>query len=459
MDERQESDSAHQQTAARGGNRRIAGWYCVSVLVIAYIASFIDRAILTTMVEPIQRDLSLNDTSIGLLHGFAFAIFYVTLGVPMGYLADRVNRKKLVAICIAFWSLMTMACGLARSFGQLFAARVGVGIGEAGLSPAAYSLISDYFPPERRSFAMSIFQLGVFLGSGIAIVLGGVVVAIVGHAGSTLLPVLGEVRNWQLVFMIVGAPGLLVALLAMTISEPPRDPTMRTAGPPDWNNFRRSLSVAWELLRHRPSLFSLHFVGFALCGVATHVCLLWARPFLTREFDLAPANASYAVGVLLMVFSTGGIVIGGLIADRLVKQGHVDGTILVGVAAAFVNLLPIIALPFMPSVPTALVSIGAMLALSAAPFGAAAAALMLLTPPQLRAQISAIYLLAMNLIALAYAPTMTGVLTDFVFRDEAALGWSMALVAGTASLIAAVCLHRLRRHYVNALAEGIGSSV
>ena len=439
--------------------RKAGAWYCLSVLVIAYIVSFIDRAILTTMIEPIQRDLQINDTSIALLHGFAFAVFYVTLGIPIGYLADRVNRTKLIAACIVVWSVMTMACGLARSFGHLFMARVGVGIGEAGLSPAAYSLISDYFPPERRSFALGIFQVGVFWGSGIAIAIGGAVVAFVGQSESTVVPILGEMRNWQIVFFVVGAPGLLVALLATTVREPSRDPNVRTIGAANWSGFRASVAAVWRRLRERPSLFSLHFIGFGLCGVTTHVCLLWARPYLTREFGLPPAEAAYAIGGALIVFSTAGIVIGSLIADRLVKGGTLDGTIRLGASAALLNVLPIAALPFTSSVPAAMAAIAAMLALSAAPFGAAGAALMLVTPARMRAQMSAVYLLAINLLSLAYAPTMTGILTDYFFQDKAALGWSMALVSGTATTIAAICLHNLRRRYLRELASGTSGDI
>ncbi|MES2860731.1 MAG: MFS transporter, partial [Pseudomonadota bacterium] len=166
-------------------------WYTVAVLLIAYTFAYVDRAILTILVEPIQADLNLNDTQIGLLHGFAFVIFYVSLGVPLGYVADRFNRKHLIAGSVALWSVMTALCGMTHTFWQLFAARVGVGVGEAGLSPAGYSMISDCFPPKRRSLALGIYTIGIYLGSGLAILGGGLVVGLIGTTPSVEIPVLG----------------------------------------------------------------------------------------------------------------------------------------------------------------------------------------------------------------------------------------------------------------------------
>ena len=206
-------------------------WYGVVVLLLAYTFAYVDRAILTVLVEPIQRDLHINDTQIALLHGFAFVIFYVTLGVPLGFVADRTNRKRLIVGSIAVWSLMTAACGLTSTFASLFAARIGVGIGEAGLSPASYSLISDQFPPSRRSSALGVYTLGIYFGSGLAILAGGLVVGLIGVQPTVTAPLIGVVKSWQLVFFVVGLPGLLVAALAATVREPVRRLSPRPNSP------------------------------------------------------------------------------------------------------------------------------------------------------------------------------------------------------------------------------------
>jgi MFS family permease len=193
------------------------GWYVVCVLTLAYVVSFLDRQILALMVEPIKHDLGLTDTQMSLLMGLAFGIFYTLMGVPLGRLADRTSRRALIATGVGVWCLMTASCGLARSFGQLFVARIGVGVGEAALTPAAISMISDYFPRQKRGRAIGFYNMGVSLGAGTAMVLGGVVISYVMSAAPVELPGVGELKSWQLVFMLVGLPGLAIVALMSTI--------------------------------------------------------------------------------------------------------------------------------------------------------------------------------------------------------------------------------------------------
>ncbi len=205
-------------------------WYVVGVLTLAYVFSFIDRQILSLLVGPIQRDLAINDTWMSLLMGVSFAVFYTLFGIPLGRLADTKNRRNVIAVGIAFWSVMTAGCGLARQYWTLALMRMGVGIGEATLSPSAYSMIADYFRPERRSTAMSVYSMGIYIGSGLAFVLGGIVVKFAAQQESIELPWLGSIRSWQLVFLLVGLPGLPVALLTwLTVREPARRGVATTA--------------------------------------------------------------------------------------------------------------------------------------------------------------------------------------------------------------------------------------
>ena len=197
-------------------------WFVVLVLTIAYTCSFIDRQILTLLIEPIRRDLHITDTQVSLLGGLAFSILYTTLGIPIARLADQTHRRNLMAAGLAFWSIMTATCGLARSFWGLFAARIGVGVGEAALSPAAFSLLADYFPPQRLARAISVYSMGLYFGAGLALMIGGSVVKAVSSAPVHELPIIGEVFPWQMTFFAVGLLGLPALLLMFTIREPVR---------------------------------------------------------------------------------------------------------------------------------------------------------------------------------------------------------------------------------------------
>ena len=215
------SPAASQGSASRPFTTRHA-WYAVGVLTLANVSGFVDRQILSLLVVPIKRDLGVSDTQVSLLMGLSFVVFYSLLGLPIGRWVDRGRRGLIVGIGAALWSIMTALTGLARTFGQLFAARIGVGVGEATLGPAAVSIIGDSFPRERLGTAMSTYMLGTFFGSGVAYALGAFVVGAVDRPGYVTMPVVGEIHPWQMVFFAVGLPGLLVALLAVRMREPPR---------------------------------------------------------------------------------------------------------------------------------------------------------------------------------------------------------------------------------------------
>ena len=199
---------------AREGKDASYAWYVVGVLTLCYVLSFVDRQILSLLVGPIKRDLRITDTRVGVLQGLAFAIFYTLAGLPIGRLVDTRNRRNLVMAGVAVWSVFTSACSAAGTFWSLFLARIGVGVGEATLNPSAFSLISDYFPRERLNTALSVYYVGVLVGSGLALTAGGTIVDAATRAGAIHLPLLGETAAWRLTFLAVGAPGLLFAAQA-----------------------------------------------------------------------------------------------------------------------------------------------------------------------------------------------------------------------------------------------------
>lgn len=410
-------------------------WYGVGVLMVAYTLSFIDRYVIALLIQPIKQDLLLTDTQIGLLSGLAFAIFYTTLGIPIGRLADRYDRRRIISIGILAWSLMTAACGMARGFWQLFAARVGVGVGEAALSPAAFSLIADSFTATRLGRALSVYSIGVYLGSGLAFVIGGAVIQLVVNTPDISLPVIGAVSAWQLTFIYVGLPGVLVSLWIFTVPEPGRHHITSgdaAAGIPI-REVLRFIGSAWRT-------YAAHFVGFSLLALVFNAVVIWSPAYLGRVHGLSASDAGYSLGLIIAVFGSTGIVAGGWLADVLGSRGHTDATLRTGIIAA-IGLTPfVILLPFAANVTLALLLYAPLMFLNSFGFGAAAAALQLITPNQMRGQISALYLFAINLIGIGVGPFLTGWITDALFADEAAVGFSIALVAGISAPIAALIL-------------------
>lgn len=243
----------------------IQSWYMVFVLFIAYTLSSIDRQILTLLVGPIRADLNLSDSEMSLLMGFAFSLLFAIAGLPIGRLSDRKSRRNIIAIGIACWCAMTAACGFAKNFTHLFMARMGVGIGEAALSPAAFSLIADRFPPNRRAFATSVYHLGYPIGAGVAMILGGILIGTLSDLGPQTLGFLGTFSPWQLTFMIVGIPGLLVIGLIYTFTEPERKGLMKIDG--KTVDATLSLSDLFQFLAKRWQVYSVHFGAVSLLGL------------------------------------------------------------------------------------------------------------------------------------------------------------------------------------------------
>ena len=269
------SDSA-DVPAEQVHHNPVYSWYVVFVLMACYALAFVDRQILSLLVDPIKADLGINDTQFGLLQGLAFALFYTFVGLFLANLSDRKNRVKIIAVGIAFWSVMTALCGLSKTYLQLFAARTGVAAGEAALSPAAYSIIGDYFPKQKIGKAMSVYTAGVFLGSGLAFILGGYLMVTL--PATMTFPIVGVLKNWQMTFIVVGIPGLLFSLLALTIKEPKRGRYQTSADiQSDDASQTNSISDALRYFRSNLPMFMRHNVGFAMIRLATS-SMLYTRP-------------------------------------------------------------------------------------------------------------------------------------------------------------------------------------
>lgn len=412
-------------------------WYAVGVLMVLYIFSYIDRTILTLLVEPIRRDLAISDTQISLLHGLAFALFYTLLGLPLGRLADSRHRIGLISIGVFVWSVMTALCGLAKGFWQLFAARMGVGVGEAALSPAAYSIITDYFPPHKLSRALSTYVMGTYLGMGCAYVIGGGVVSLLSDMAPPILPLVGMIYPWQVAFFIVGLPGLLLCLLVWTVREPQRQGTLRRLG-----MMVKSVPLA-DVLRfiilHKRTYIA-HFLGFGLLCLLINGIALWTPTFLARSHGLTLGEAGVTYGVMIALFGGGGIIAGGWFADHLQQRGIRGASFVAAITGAGCAVLPTVAMPLMPTATGALVLMAPALFFGSFPFGLGVAAIQQITPNQMRGQVSAIYLFFSNLLGIGTGPVLVALVTDYVFGDDMALAWSMAIVGGLSALAATFIL-------------------
>ncbi|MDA5194425.1 spinster family MFS transporter [Govanella unica] len=409
-------------------------WYGVFILVLAYTASFIDRTILSLLVQPIQQDLGLNDTEVSLLHGLAFAIFYTFLGLPIARMADHMSRRRIIIVGITIWSLMTATCGLASRFWHLFLSRVGVGVGEAALSPAAYSMIADMFPKEQHGRALGVYSTGLYIGSGLAFIIGGTVIDMVARLNISELPFIGAVQNWQIIFFLVGLPGIAIVLLMMTVKEPPRIGQMGTATAVPFRAVLRFWGSNWKS-------FSCHFIGFSMTGLVFNGLLAWAPVLFMRKFGYQASEVGHALGISILIFGTCGIIAGGVLADWWVKHGRAEGPMRAGwVGALAVTPLAVLA-PLAGSDQMAIAFFCLFFFFASFPYGAAIAALQAITPNPMRAQISAFFLFVLNMMGIGLGPTIVAVFTDYVFADPMAIDRSMAVVGAIFGPLGAIALY------------------
>ena len=421
-------------------------WYSVGVLTLAYTFSYIDRSILSLMVGPVRTDLGLSDTQFSLLHGLAFAIFYTIMGIPIARLADSGNRKIIITAGVFFWSLMTAACGLCKNFWQLFLARIGVGLGEAALSPAAYSIIADSFPSEKLGRALGVYAVGVFLGIGLSFIIGGTVIDMIAGAD---LEWSGNFQPWQLTFFLVGLPGILVALLVLTIREPVRKNLMDVSLHKTSKGMATAIPIPQVVayFRHNLGTYLSHFAGFSMITLVFNGILSWAPEFFIRTYEMPRSEIGVYLGIIVLVFGSLGIFCGGLFSDFLVKRGYSHGPMISGLVGAALLLPFSVSATIVSSAQMSMALFCPLLFFASFPFSPAAAALQLVTPNQMRAQISAVYLFVVNLTGIGLGATVTAVITDYVFRNDAMLRYSMSLVGAAGGICACLILFIGMKHY------------
>ena len=406
-----------------------ANW-ALFVLLLAYILSFIDRNVMAILVGPIRESFGIDDFQYGLLHGLAFTLFYTLLGLPIGRLADTRSRRTIIGVGVLFWSLMTCACGVVRSFGGLFVSRMGVGVGEAALSPPAHSLLSDLFPTERLPRAMSIFTLGITVGGGMAYMIGGWVLGAVGDAELSL-PWVGALRPWQLTFIVVGLPGFLVGALVWTIREPLRRGRMRT------DEGAAPLGEVLRYFRGHARLYASILGSVSLLSILGYGTITWYVEMLIRNFGSQPGEVGPKFGWIFIIAGSLGALCGGLVAERLGRR-FADANLRVVVLAAALWIVPGIAGPMMPTEQGALLMAVPILFLMSSYFGPAIAALQTSTPNEMRALASALLLFAANLFGLGLGPPLVGALTTHVLGGDGTLDLALLGLAAVCAPLAAI---------------------
>lgn len=418
-------------------NRKYA-WFVVFILIICSLIAFIDRQIVAIVVEPMKADLGVGDVEIGWLYG-VFALFYAVAALPIATLADTKSRKHIIAIGIFLWSLMTIACGLTKSYWYVFLARIGVGVGEATLTPSTTSLIGDYFPREDIPLALSIFQIGPIVGTGIAFVIGGFVLQLVEGAEPVVWPLVGTLAAWQLTFIYVGLPGLFLAGFFLLIREPTRRPITTPSQDTQWKQLL-------DFYRQNKATILYHHFGFVSLVLTGYAFVFWSVTFFTRVHGIPAAQASQTFGWIFIFFGPLGPLLVAYLARELTARGRHDANITAGMVGGMLTVPFVLLIQVAPSPFWAFVCYAPALLAVNSPFGIAAGSLPVITPPNLRARVAAVYMLA-GAIGMMFGPPLAGAFNEYIFPGEDGVRYSMITMTSFFGVLGVVLLWLGRKHY------------
>jgi MFS family permease len=406
-------------------------WTVVAILIATAVLSYTDRQVLSLLVDPIRADLAISDTQISVLLGTAFAVVYGIAGIPLGYLADRTSRRNLILGGVLVWSLGTLACGLARSFGELFASRLVVGLGEAVLSPAAISLISDYFPPSRRGMAVGSYLSGIAMGVGASILIGGGVLHLV-QLGALADTPLAALPAWRCVLLIIGAPGLVWALAILAIREPARQGAQGRAEVTSVSVAQTTPAIKWMYVVPI-------YVVVAIASLVDNAVGAWAPSLLTREFHMDRAQVGVQLGILLTAAFGGGVLLGGWLSDRAAARGGWSRKLKVCLVASAL-ILPVAAAINATQVMWVLWAVPAYFALSGIVTACGFSAILDVVPGRSRGLAMAVSFFLNVAVGGSVGPTAVALASDRVFGAEAGLGAALSATVAISFAIAIVGL-------------------
>ena len=406
----------------------LADWYLVAVLWCANVFAFVDRQSLPLLVGPIEQDLHISDTEMSVLIGLAFALVFTGLGVPAGVLLDRRKRKWIITCGVTFWSLATMSCGLAASYGQLFLGRMGIGIGEAVFPPGAVAMMRDAFSSAWRSRAIGFWSSGATFGAGVALLGGGAILGLVSGRALVDLPLVGSVKPWQLVLIVSGALGLFVAVLMTTIREPKR------TGPD--NAAPITIALAWRYIRDRWRVFlPLACVDFS-GSIVMFSFQAWTPTLLGRVWHLSRPEIGLMFGLMTVILAPAGQCLAGITMDHLTRRRPNDAAAIAGSVICSVILAPTILIAVIPSLATMWVVVAVYTFMGPSIFTVATTAAAGVTPAPMMGKVAGLHFFLFNLIGFALGAMLVAVVSDRVFAGATAIAYAMASVIGVFDVMA-----------------------
>ena len=397
-------------------------WFVVITLSATMAFSLVDRFALSLLFEPIKQDLSLTDTQLGMLHGVAFGLFYATMGIPIAWLIDRWSRKWVIFLGIACWSVMTCLCGLSRTFFQLLGARIGVGVGEATLAPAGYSMIADIVPGNKLATAISIFQMGSLFGGGLAFVAGGWILDVIEETDVSHSVLLSGLAPWQITFIVLALPGILFLALFLFIREPQR----QTSQSSELESGEQASGLIGAL-EDKKILYATLFIGNACLIAISYANLTWLPSILVRQYDWTLPDIGYRFGLVMLFVAPAGVLLGGLLADGLEARGHENAYPKVLVNVAVLTSILVLFAFFITSEWHLFILIGAIQFSVSMVIGIGPATVVKIAPLIVRARISAVYVFAINIIGLGAGPIMIGLFSDHFFTEASGIRTSLLI--------------------------------
>ncbi len=400
------------------------GWYVAFILLIGFTFSFIDRQVLNLLVVPIQNDLNITDTQISALQGLAFVLTYVGLCIPIGRLIDKSHRVTVMIVGLIVWSIATIACGFSKNYVSMFIARMGIGAGESTVHPGSISILGDYFDSDKIASPMSIYLLGPYLGAGIAMIFGAQVLDWTSQMDSSfILPLIGEVAPWQLTFIAVGLPGILVAALFLTIREPKRKiQDVELKDVPSFKKITKYIKNNWQV-------YGAIIIGNSCLIILLYGLQSWVPTMLLRvyEWDLIQSGRVY--GLIAMLAGSAGVLSGPFVLKLMNKKSVNAPHFKLAIFGISMASLSLVLLPFQANVNIALLFVTLASFFVTLPLAGTSSAMVIVSPNRIRGVITGIYVVVTSVFGLVLGPFLVASSTDFIFQDPNAVAKSLALVS------------------------------
>ena len=420
-------------------------WGAVAILTGLNILSYADRQLLSLLAVPIQQSLGIDDVGLGLLQGLAFSIIFTLSSIPVGWAVDHFNRARIIHAGVTIWSLATIACGLSGSFWQMFAARIGIGAGEASLAPAAYAILSETTPKGRLASAMGIYAIGASIGIALSLAAGGLIIAALSSA-DIHLPLFGRIEPWQAVFLMLGAPGLLLAFTAFLLPRASWRPHAVAQELPSVEG-----ASLFAFVRQHTRAFSAHHIGFAMLGLSGYAIAGWAPAHFERSFDWSSGLIGPVLGVAIGVSGILGTLVVGGIADRAFRNGRHDAYITAAILTTLIGVPLVVAAFLADDAWTCAILLGFGFLFLCSFGGICSASLQLMSPNHLRGRTAAMYVFVLNILGLGLGPLVVGALTEYLFADRQLVGLSIATTVTLAGAISLACLAGGRKAYTQTI--------